>query len=223
MKIKIIGISVCFIFFASAIHGQKLKNEVDSLSYALGIYFGKNIQSGGFQTINAEIFGQTAKKAIHNEALDMTPEQANAYVNAQYQKIQRLKYEKNLIEGRAFLNNNKNAPGVVALPSGLQYKIITQGTGAKPSATDKVTVHYHGTLIDGTVFDSSVERKQPMEMVVNRVIQGWIEALQLMPVGSKWILYIPSELAYGESPRPGGPIEPNSALIFEIELISINN
>jgi len=223
MKIKVIGILVCLTFCATATHGQKLKNEVDSLSYALGILFGKNIQAGGFQAVNAEIFGQTVQKVIHNEALDMTLEQADAFVNTQFHKILRLKFEKNLLEGRAFLNNNKNTPGVVALPSGLQYKIITQGTGAKPSATDKVTVHYHGTLIDGTIFDSSVERKQPIELTVSQVIAGWIEALQLMPVGSKWILYIPSEMAYGENPRPGGPIEPNSALIFEVELISINN
>jgi len=222
MKIKFTGILVCFVFCSTAIHGQKLKNEVDSLSYALGILFGTSIQAGGFQTINAEIFGQTARKVIHNEPLDMTPEEANIIVNTKFQKIQQLKNEKNLNDGRAFLNNNKNAPGVVTLPSGMQYKIVAQGTGAKPSATDKVTVHYHGTLIDGTIFDSSVERKQPIELSVNQVIQGWQEALQLMPVGSKWILYIPSEQGYGENP-PRGPIEPNSALIFEVELLSINN
>jgi len=223
MKIKIISVLICFIFCGTAVHGQKLKNGVDSVSYALGILFGKNIQSSGFQTINADIFGQTVQKVIHNEALEMTPDEANAIVNRQYQKIQQLKYEKNLKDGRAFLNNNKNAPGVVTLPSGLQYRIVRQGTGAKPAANDKVTVHYQGTFIDGTVFESSVERNQPIELTVSHVIPGWIEALQLMPVGSKWILYIPSELAYGENPRPGGPIEPNSALIFEVELLSINN
>ena len=219
MKIKNIGILVCLVFCVSTVQAQKLKNESDSLSYAFGVLFGKNIQSGGFQNINAEIFVQTIQKVIQNEALDMTLDQANAFVNTQFQKISRLKYKKNLDEGRAFLDNNKNAPGVVVLPSGLQYKIIKQGTGAKPLATDKVTVNYHGTLINGTVFDS----RQSMEFTVNGVIAGWIEALQLMPVGSKWILYIPSELAYRENPRPGGPIEPNSALIFEVELISINN
>jgi len=227
MKIKIIGMLVCFVFCVSSVQGQKLSNEVDSLSYALGLLFGKsvyaNIQAGGFQTINAEIFTQTMQKVILDEALDMTPEQANEIVQTLYLKFQQTKFEKNLNEGRAFLNNNRNAPGVNILPSGLQYKVITQGTGPKPSATDIVTVHYHGMLIDGTVFESSVERGQPVEMTVNRVIQGWIEALQLMPVGSKWILYIPTELAYGEDPRPGGPIEPNMALIFEVELISINN
>ena len=222
MKVKIIGILICSMLCA-AVHGQNLRNSVDSLSYALGIIFGKNIQVGGFQTINAEIFGQAARRVVHDEALIMSPEVANRVVNDQYMKIQQLKYEKNLNEGRAFLNNNKNAPGVVTLPSGLQYKVVTQGTGPKPAATDKVTVHYHGTLINGVVFDSTVERGQPTEVTVAGVIRGWIEALQLMPVGSKWILYIPSELAYGENPRPGGPIEPNSALIFEVELISINN
>ena len=222
MKVRIIGILVCCIFCGTEVQGQRLKNGIDSLSYALGILFGKNIQSGGFQTINADIFAQTVQKVIHDEPLDMTPDQANAVVNSQFQKIQQLKFEKNLNDGLAFLSNNKNTPGVVTLPSGLQYKIIRQGNGAKPAATDKVTVHYHGTLIDGTIFDSSVERQQPIELTVSQVIPGWIEALQLMPVGSKWILYIPSELAYGKNPRPG-PIEPNSALIFEVELLSINN
>ena len=226
MKIKIIGMLVCITFCAVPIQGQQLRNSVDSVSYALGILFGKNvqenIQAGGFQNINVDIFSQTIRKIFQNEALNLTPEQANMIVNLQFQKNQQIKLEKNLNESRAFLNNNKNAPGVVALPSGLQYKVITQGTGAKPSATDKVTVHYQGMLIDGTIFDSSLDRGQPMELSVSSVIQGWIEALQLMPVGSKWILYIPSEMAYGEHPRPG-PIEPNMALIFEVELISINN
>ena len=222
MKVKIIGGLICTLF-CTAVYGQNLKNSVDSLSYALGMYYGTNMQSNGFQSINADVFAQVVRKILQNELLEMTPEQANMVINVQYQKNQMLKYQKNLEAGRAFLNNNKNAPGVVALPSGLQYKVITQGTGAKPAATDKVTVHYHGTLINGTVFDSSVERNQPMELTVTNVIAGWIEALQLMPVGSKWILYIPAELAYGENPRPGGPIEPNMALIFEVELISINN
>ena len=222
MKIKSFVILICLTFCVLTVNGQRLKNGVDSVSYALGILFGKNIQSGGFQTINADIFAQTVLKVIQNEALDMTPEQANTVVNNQYQKIQQLKYEKNLKDGRAFLSNNKNAPGVISLPSSLQYKIVRKGSGVIPKATDKVTVHYHGTLIDGTIFDSSVERNQPIELTVNQVIPGWIEALQLMPVGSKWTLYIPSELAYGENPRPGGPIEPNSTLVFEVELLSIN-
>ncbi len=227
MKVKIIGILVFLSFFgivsAQKPVSPKLKNSVDSVSYALGVLFGKNIQSGGFQSINADVFAQTIQKVIHNDPLEMTPEQANTLVNKQYQKTQQLRYEKNLKDGQAFLNANKKNPGVITLPSGLQYKMITKGTGVKPTATDKVMVHYHGTLINGTIFDSSVERNQPIELTVNQVIPGWIEALQMMTVGSKWILYIPSELAYGENPRPGGPIEPNSALIFEVELLSINN
>ena len=227
MKIKIIGV-LMFLGSFGTVWAQKpvspkLKNGVDSVSYALGILFGKNIQAGGFQTINADVFAQTIQKVIHNEPLDMSLDQANMLVNNKYQKIQQLKHEKNMKDGQAFLNANKKNLGVITLPSGLQYRIVIEGSGAKPSATDKVTVHYHGTLIDGTVFDSSVERKQPIELTVNQVIAGWIEALQMMPVGSKWILYIPSELAYGENPRPGGPIEPNSTLIFEVELLSINN
>ena len=221
MKIKIIGILICFAFSATIINGQTLRNDVDSLSYALGMLYGEQIKLGGFQTINAEIFGQTARKIIHSEALIMTLDQARMIANAQFEKAMMLRFEKNLIAGREFLNANRTAPGVVNLPSGLQYKVVTAGTGARPTATNRVSVHYHGTLIDGTVFDSSVERGQPVELGVNQVIQGWIEALQLMPVGSKWILYIPSELAYGASQRPS--IEPNSTLIFEVELLSIIN
>ena len=223
MKIKLIGMLTCIALCATTVNGQRLRTEVDSLSYAFGILFGMQIQSGGFQTINAEVFGQTVQKVLQNEALEITTEQASTIINAQYMKVQRQKYEKNLIAGREFLEKNKKEAGVVSLPSGLQYKVITNGIGPKPGPTDKVTVHYHGTLIDGTVFDSSVERNQPIELSVNMVIQGWIEALQLMPVGSKWILYIPSNLAYGESQRPGSVIEPNSTLIFEVELLSINN
>ena len=221
MKIKIGGIIIIFAFCMTAVEAQKLKNDVDSLSYAFGIMYGRQIQSGGFQNINPEMFASAIQKVLQNEAVEMTPEQANLTVNMQYQKILQNRAEKNLKAGQEFLNKNRNAPGVVSLPSGLQYKIITAGTGEKPTATDRVKVHYHGTLIDGAVFDSSVERSEPSEFGVNQVIRGWTEALQLMPAGSKWILYIPENLAYGESPRPGGKIEPNMTLIFEVELLSI--
>ena len=130
------------------------------------------------------------------------------------------KAEANLKAGNDFLEANKQKPGVVALPSGLQYEIITEGTGAKPGATSNVTCHYHGTLIDGRVFDSSVDRGQPIELSVNGVIPGWTEALQLMPVGSKWKLFIPSNLAYGDQ-QAGPLITPGSTLIFEVELLDI--
>ncbi len=141
-------------------------------------------------------------------------------INAYFMKLQQEKLENNKKAGEEFLNINKGRAGVVALPSGLQYQVLEMGEGDKPKATDKVKCHYHGTLINGTVFDSSVERGQPAVFGVNQVIAGWVEALQLMPVGSKWRLFIPSELAYGEN-GAGESIEPNSTLIFDVELLEI--
>ena len=224
MKIIVL---IFFAFCAATLNGQTLRNDVDSLSYAIGVYFGVNIQSwmqsGGFDAVNPEIIAQTIQKTFQNDGtIAMTPEQANAYISAQYMKLQMQRYEKNIVAGREFLERNRTAPGVVSLPSGLQYRVITAGNGPVPSASDIVTVHYHGTLLDGTVFDSSVNRGQPSVFEVAAVIQGWVEALQLMPVGSKWMLYIPHELAYG-SRQQGNIIEPYTLLIFEVELISIDN
>ena len=123
--------------------------------------------------------------------------------------------------GNKFLAEKSREKGVVTLPSGLRYKVLTPGIGAKPLATNTIKAHYHGTLIDGTVFDSSVENGEPVVFGVGQVIPGWTEALQLMPVGSKWKVYLPSEIAYGANPRPGGPIKANMALIFEVELLEI--
>jgi len=131
------------------------------------------------------------------------------------------KAEANLKVGKDFLDQNKLKPGVVALPSGLQYEVITEGTGEKPLATNKVTCHYHGTLIDGTLFDSSVKRGQPATFPLNMVIKGWTEGLQLMSVGSKWRFFIPPHLAYGDR-QTGATIGPNSTLIFEVELLGIS-
>lgn len=139
-------------------------------------------------------------------------------------KLFQMKNEKasaNLKAGEDFLHSNKDKPGVYALPSGLQYEIITEGSGPRPLATNKVTCHYHGTLIDGTVFDSSVNRGQPATFPLNMVIKGWTEALQLMPVGSKWRLFLPPHLAYGDR-QTGAHIGPNSTLVFEVELLGIS-
>jgi FKBP-type peptidyl-prolyl cis-trans isomerase FklB len=139
-------------------------------------------------------------------------------------KLFHMKNEKsagNLKEGQAFLESNKHKPGIIALPSGLQYEILVEGSGIKPLASNKVTCHYHGTLIDGTVFDSSVKRGQPATFPLNMVIKGWTEGLQLMTVGSKWRFFIPPQLAYGE--RQSGPhIGPNTTLIFEVELLGVS-
>ena len=129
--------------------------------------------------------------------------------------------QRNLEEGQAFLAGNAQREGVTVTDSGLQYEVLADGEGPSPSATDQVTVHYRGTLIDGTVFDSSIDRGEPMTFPLNRVVAGWTEALQLMKVGSKWKLYLPAELAYGAQGTPNGPIGPNAALIFEVELLSI--
>lgn len=139
-------------------------------------------------------------------------------------KLFQMKNEKaaaNLKAGEEFLEANKQKPGIVSLPSGLQYEIITEGTGAKPTASNKVTCHYHGTLIDGTVFDSSVKRGQPATFPLNQVIKGWTEGVQLMPLGSKWRFFLPANLAYGDR-QVGTHIGPNSALVFEVELLGIS-
>lgn len=139
-------------------------------------------------------------------------------------KLFNMKNEKaaaNLKAGQDFLDTNKNKPGVVALPSGLQYEVITEGTGIKPLATNEVTCHYHGTLIDGTVFDSSVKRGQPATFPLNAVIKGWTEGLQLMPTGSKWRFFIPPHLGYGDR-QVSAQIGPNSTLVFEVELLGVN-
>ena len=150
----------------------------------------------------------------------ITYDEAKEVINEYFIKLQKEKMEINKKAGEEFLHINKGRAGVVELPSGLQYQVLKQGNGAKPSATDKVKCHYHGTLINGTVFDSSVQRGQPAVFGVNQVIPGWVEALQLMPVGSKWRLFIPSNLAYGEH-GAGEMIEPNSTLIFDVELLDI--
>ena len=150
----------------------------------------------------------------------MNAQESQMAIQAYISDKQKQKSEVNVVAGQKFLAENKNKPGVKTLPDGMQYIVMKEGTGPMPSATDTVSTHYHGTLIDGTVFDSSVDRGQPAEFPVNAVIKGWTEALQMMKVGSKWKLFIPSELAYGD--RAAGPkIQANSTLVFEVELLSI--
>ena len=193
---------------------------MDKLSYALGMSMASSLVSSGLNQIDVDSFVKAFVEVINNGAADMSPQEANQYIQEYLSKRQNEMSGENLKIGREFLEENKKKEGVVALPSGLQYEILKEGTGPKPKATDKVKCHYHGTLINGKVFDSSVERGQPAVFGVNQVIKGWVEALQLMPVGSKWRLYIPSELAYG-SQGAGSSIEPNSALIFDVELLGI--
>ncbi|ACU59440.1 FKBP-type peptidyl-prolyl cis-trans isomerase [Chitinophaga pinensis] len=197
-----------------------LQTKLDTISYAIGLEFGSMLKMQGLDSVKTEVLSKALTDAMNNGTPLITKEQGNMSVSDYLQQLKAEKMQKNKVAGEQFLAENKTKPGVVALPSGLQYQVITEGTGPKPGLNDKVKTHYHGTLIDGTVFDSSVERGQPISFPVSGVIKGWTEALQLMPVGSKWKLFIPSDLAYGE--RQAGPkIGPNSALVFEVELIAI--
>ena len=193
---------------------------MDKLSYALGMSMASSLVNSGLNQIDTDSFVKAFIEVINNGAAEMSPQEANQYIQEYLSKRQNEMLGENLRIGRDFLEENKKKDGVITLASGLQYEILKEGSGPKPKATEKVKCHYHGTLINGKVFDSSVERGQPAVFGVNQVIKGWVEALQLMSVGSKWRLYIPSELAYG-SQGAGSSIEPNSTLIFDVELLGI--
>ncbi|MFR9166087.1 MAG: FKBP-type peptidyl-prolyl cis-trans isomerase [Dysgonomonas sp.] len=193
---------------------------MDKISYALGLSIGNNFLSSGIKKLDINDFSKGLNDVLNDVTLSMTYDEAKQVINDFFVKLQEEKLEINKKAGKEFLEINKNKAGVVTLPDGLQYMILKKGDGAVPKLTDQVTVHYQGTLIDGTIFDNSIQRGTPATFGVNQVIKGWTEALQLMPVGSKWRLFIPSDLAYGES-GAGQHIEPNSTLIFDVELLDI--
>ncbi len=207
------------------------KSQNDSLSYSIGMSLASFYKQQGITNINTVLLDRAVNDIMKSGKPLLTEQQMTACVNNYMQKKQA---EKNAADhqanagiiginhkaGDAFLAENKTKPGVVTTASGLQYLVIKEGTGPKPVPTDKVKCHYHGTLLDGTVFDSSVDRGEPIEFPVTGVIQGWVEALQLMPVGSKWKLFLPSNLAYGDN-AAGPKITPGSTLIFEVELLDI--
>lgn len=193
---------------------------MDKVSYALGLSIGNNFITSGIKNVDFESFLKGMQDVINGSPAAISYDDAQKLLNEYFGKLQEDRLDLNLKAGEEFLAINKSEPGVVTLPSGLQYTILKEGNGPKPKATDQVKCHYHGTLIDGTVFDSSVERGQPATFGVNQVIPGWVEALQLMPTGSKWKLFIPSNLAYGKA-GAGQSIEPNSTLIFEVEILEI--
>jgi FKBP-type peptidyl-prolyl cis-trans isomerase FklB len=200
---------------------QTLSTEKEMVSYSLGVNIASNLKQQGFDDINLETFTNAIQDVFNNRSLQIDLTKGGQILNDYFQKIQDKKFSQNIEEGKQFLEANGKKEGVKTLPSGLQYKILKEGNGPKPKATDQVTTHYHGTLINGTVFDSSVQRGQPATFPVNGVIQGWVEALQLMPTGSKWQLYVPSDLAYGAR-GASEDIGPHTTLIFDVELISIN-
>jgi FKBP-type peptidyl-prolyl cis-trans isomerase FklB len=201
--------------------------DKNKLSYALGMDMGTQFKARSVE-IDPALFAKGLQDVLSGAKTAMTPDEAKAVIS-ELQKIMAVKLaaeakvaaDKNKAEGEAFLAANKAKDGVVTLPSGVQYKIITAGTGKKPLATETVVCQYRGTLIDGTEFDSSYKRNAPATFGVGQVIKGWTEVLQLMPVGSKWQVFIPSALAYGERGAPPAGIGPNTMLIFEIELVSI--
>ena len=203
------------------------EKELDRLSYALGVSMGYNFRASGIQELNVDDFADALGAVFYGRATKMTAEEAKTEVQSFFMQLQQKQQEENAkmadinaAAGEQFLLENGKRAEVHTTPSGLQYEIVKQGDGPRPTAGDSVTVHYTGKLIDGTVFDSSEERGEPATFGVTQVIPGWVEALQLMNAGSKWRLYIPSDLAYGPN-GAGGVIGPNQTLIFDVNLIEV--
>ena len=192
---------------------------MDKLSYALGLSMGQNFKGSGVDKINVSDFAAALQAVYAGEKPEMTYDEAKQVVQEYFTNLQARAGEENAKAGRDFLANNAKQEGVVVTESGLQYLVVKEGSGKKPGPNDVVTVHYTGRLIDGTVFDSSVERGEPATFAVGQVLAGWVEGLQLMSEGAAYRLFIPSELAYGE--HGTGPIQPNSALIFDVQLIKV--
>ncbi|MDF7811384.1 FKBP-type peptidyl-prolyl cis-trans isomerase [Hymenobacter sp. YC55] len=210
---------------------MNLSSLKDQISYIIGRDLARNFAQQGL-SLDVDVLAASMKEGLNGEPSRLTQEQMQSAMQQLQQQMGGVEDDddnqtsssmaNNKEEGQAFLSENKNRAGVTTLPSGLQYEVINEGTGKKPTLNSSVTTHYHGTLINGNVFDSSYQRGQPATFPVNGVIAGWTEALQLMPEGSKWRLYIPSELAYGRR-GAGRDIGPDTALIFDVELLKVNN
>ena len=202
----------------------KLKNDVDSMSYCFGVIVGSNLKdNSGIEKINEDVMAAAIREVYSGKEMKFDSKKAEEFLNKYFQELQGKQKVKNLEAGKKFLEENKKKSGVTVLPSGVQYEVLKEGNGPQPKETDQVTVNYVGTTIDGVEFDSSVKRGQPATFPVNGVIKGWQDAIVNMKVGSKWKVVIPTELAYGENPMPGGKIKANMALVFEIELLSIGD
>ncbi len=196
-----------------------LKDFRDSLSYALAVNYSEWLKSQGLTDINTKQFDLGMKQVLSGDSARLDDNTVKMILSEQNQAMMKERAEQAIAEGQKFLDENKSKPGVVTLPDGLQYLILQEGTGSRPAARDKVTVHYEGRLIDGKIFDSSIQRGQPITFSLSQVIAGWTEALELMPTGSKWRLFIPPGLGYGD--RAMGQIPANSVLIFDVQLLSI--
>jgi FKBP-type peptidyl-prolyl cis-trans isomerase FklB len=198
-----------------------MEADKSKASYGVGMSIAESLAQQDLSTLDLDQVMAGMRAIFNGETPLVTPEDANLHIQRYLDAQKTQKYEVNKLAGEAFLADNAQRSEVKTTASGLQYEVLQEGDGPKPGPTSQVTVHYHGTLIDGTVFDSSVERGAPATFGVNQVIRGWTEALQLMAAGSKYRLTIPQELAYGANPHPGGAIQPYAALIFDVELLSI--
>ena len=193
---------------------------MDKISYALGLSLGTNLKTNGFETLDYGKLAEGMQDVLEGKPLQMSVQEAQNIINQYFQQLQEKVHAATIAEGKNFLAENAKRAEVTTTNSGLQYEILTEGNGKVPVESDSVQVHYHGTLLNAEVFDSSVRRGEPATFGVTQVISGWVEALQLMPVGSKWKLYIPSELAYGAQ-GAGQSIGPHTTLVFEVELLAI--
>lgn len=223
--LKRCGLVLAVVTLSMNTWATELNTDEQKLGYIIGMDIGKSLREQG-TGVDLDTLVEAIRATYNNEELAMTPDEAAAVRKAYVEKRQAAQQAEsaatggaNLAVGQKFLAENKLKEGVQVTDSGLQYKVLTMGDGAKPAATDTVKVHYRGTLLDGTEFDSSYARNEPISFALNRVIPGWTEGVQLMPIGSKFMFYIAPELAYGEG--GGGPIPPNSTLIFEVELLDI--
>ena len=199
---------------------RQQKQYMDKFSYAIGLGIGQNLLSMGAQGIAVDDFAQAIKDILEGNQPAISHQEAREIVNKYFEELESKMNAASIEQGKVFLEENKKRANIVTLPSGLQYEVINEGKGKMAKATDQVKCHYEGTLIDGTMFDSSIKSGQPAVFGVNQVIPGWVEALQLMPEGSKWKLYIPSELGYGAQ-GAGEMIPPHSTLVFEVELLEV--
>ncbi len=218
--LKNLSFIICSLVLFNSSTAQSKITKMDTLSYSLGVLFGNSLKQQGVDKISPADMVEALEEVLAGKPTKISMQEASDLYSKSIAKLQEKQHEGNKSEGEKFLADNAKKPGIKTTASGLQYEVLTMGTGAKPAITDKVKTHYHGTLINGKVFDSSVQRGEPISFPLNGVIKGWTEALQLMPVGSKFRLFIPYELAYGER-GAGGDIKPFSALIFEVELLAI--
>ena len=198
-----------------------MTEEIKAVSYCVGMSIADSLLQQELNGIAPEVVAEAIKDIFGGVQAQYTPTEANEIIQSYLNKVGETKFAEIKEEGEAFLETNKSKEGIQTTSTGLQYEVVTEGNGKKPSAQDTVKVHYHGTLIDGTIFDSSVQRGEPATFGVHQVIPGWTEALQLMSAGSKYRLYIPQNLAYGAHPHPGGAIKPFMALIFDVELLEV--